>query len=957
MKHPDLFARIALLTLAITLCLDAAATPFVVEDMPADLDGVAHPWSDARKPVGVDFNGDGEASWYAGGNRIAHPKTPTPLDPLRYGTAALPTISLPACPSCTPRGVAFSVADLNSDGIPDIARIVEWVGQTGAYTLQVYLGSNTNAFTLGDRRDWTDSNGNALGIHTYQTRVADFDNDGDADIGILSTYQFLATVNDVHVDRGNLRIRWNNLGAFATETTIQSQHFSDYSQLTVADFDGDTDVDILVNFQTTWNGTDSYTAASRFFTNQGTGVFTATTDTSFDVNFFHEPQFFADLDRDGWPELVTASLNLFLRKYHPNTGWSGYTQYGVVESGVNRTAAVAADMNEDGILDIVTVEGPAVAQRRDLVLHQTGLAGSSQAKQTITSFASNITQIGTGDARGDADSDLLVRLENGSFKFVRNTSQRMSTRYTSMVQATALTGLTRIEAGDTDRDGIFDLLALKPLASGSHMEMLKGNGVSGFAAPIFKILANTPSDFSLGDFNNDSRLDYAYVVPNAGAVRTVIQNDSGFFSWGDTKIADFAGASTIATGNVLNDDEYDDLFVGSNSNGALLALRNAGTSWSDSNPRTSFGILPKTVTVLPDYVGVADSPISCGSDGVSFQMQAYTASFGWGRTAQLAQVQDVGQTGTCATANMDSDRALEMVFMTGTGGLAWWNPTDTPASPYTVFDPAPPAAINGYATTDWNRDGLDDLLIASDTGVFLYTREGLDDHWVRRQISTPAARDVIAIDINRDSYPDAAFTTDQGVGLSFNVSNIVAPGDLTYPDGLPVLMSPGQSAIAFAREIQNPGRFDEDASVAITKATVFFNKVAYSGNEWTPGVAMTRAEVEQAVASVAILMDGMLIGTAGSAAVASDGSLQINYSQALGNLVAIPAAGSKALELRVTLKPTAGSASYTEFMLSSGTATANVISGNTVTSRSGLVQTDPFSVIRINSNLFANGFE
>lgn len=957
MKHPDLFARITLLTLAITLCLDAAATPFVVEDMPADLDGVVHPWSDARKPVGVDFNGDGEASWYAGGNRIAHPKTPTPLDPLRYGTAALPAISLPACPSCTPRGVAFSVADFNSDGIPDIARIVEWVGQTGDYTLQVYLGSNTNAFTLGDRRDWTDSNGNTLGTHTYQTRVADFDNDGDADIGILSTYQFLATVNDVHIDRGNLRIRWNNLGAFATETTIQSQHFSDYSQLTVADFDGDTDVDILVNFQTTWNGTESYTAASRFFTNQGTGVFTATTDSSFDVNFFHEPQFFADLDRNGWPELVTASANLFLRKYHPDTGWSGYAQYGVVESGVNRTAAVAADMNEDGILDIVTVEGPAVAQRRDLVLHQTGFAGSSQSKQTITSFTSNITQIGTGDARGDADSDLLIRLENGSFKFVRNTAQRLEARFGASTQATALAGLTRIEAGDTDRDGIEDLLALKPLASGSHMEMLKGNGVSGFAAPIFKILANTPSDFSIGDFNNDSRMDYAYVVPNAGAVRTVIQNDSGFFSWTDSKIADFAGASTIATGNVLNDDEYDDLFAGSNTDGALMALRNSGTTWSTSNPRTSSGILPSTVTVLPDYLGLADSPLACGSDGLSYQMHGYTVSIGWGQTAQLVQVQDIGQTGKCATANLDTDRALEVLFMTGTGGLAWWNPTNTPASPYTVIDQSPSAAINGYAITDWTRDGLEDVLTATDTGVYLYSREGLDDHWSRRRLSTAAANDVTALDINRDSLPDAAYTTSTGVSISLNVSAIAEAGDVNYPGGLPVVMSAGQSAIAFDGEILNPGRFDEDASIAITRSTVYFKKVVYTGDVWSPGAAMTRAEVEQAVASVSILMDGLVIGTAGTAAVAGDGSLQINYSQALGNLVPIAAASNKKLEVRVTLKPTAGSASYTEFMVVGGGNVASVISGSTVTSRTSQVGPAPYNLVRINPNLFANGFE
>lgn len=942
----------------------ARAEPFVVEDMPEDLDGTAYAWSDARKPIAADFNGDGQASWYAGGNRIAHPKLPTPLDPLRFGTAALPGISLNVCPSCTAVGNAFAVADFNSDGRPDIARIVEWAGHTGAYTLQIYLGNGSDGFTLGDRRDWTDSIGNSLGHHAYQLRAADLDSDGDSDLAILSVYQYTDYEADPHINRGNLKVRWNSLGAFATESTIQSLQFDDQSRLVVGDFDRDTDVDMLVNFQTTWNGTQSYTAASRLFTNQGGGNFTGSTDSSFDVQFFHEPMSFADFNRNGQPQFLTFSGNLAIREYTPGTGWAGFQSYGAVEgsgatyaSPLRSLALAVGDLDENGTPDVVTAEGPTVGDPRNLVLHRTGFAGSSASTQVLASFASTIRQIGIGDARGDADLDLLVRLANGSFKFLRNTAPRRISVFNVPTQTNALTGLTRLETGDVNRDGIADLLALKPAQSGSHMEQALGNGVYGFGAAEFKILANTPSDFAVGDFNNDDRLDYAYVVPNLGAVRTVIQNDSSFFGWTDSKIADFAGASTIAAGRVVNADEYLDLFAGSNTNGALLALRNTGTAWSTSNPRTAHGIMPATVAILPNYLGIADSPIACGADGLSYQMQAYTVSLGWGQTAGLTSVQSVGQTGICEPVNLDNDSAMEIVFMEGTGKLVWWNPTSTTPSPTSVIDNSPPSVINGIADTDWNRDGLRDLLVAADSGLYLYTREGSTETWMRRTITLAAAKDVVAIDANRDSLPDAAFTTAQGISVVRNLSEIAEALDVNYPNGLPAVLSPGQSAISHTTEIANPGRFEEDASIAVTGAKVFFKKVVYAGPVWSPGAAMTKSEVEQAVASVAILMDGQTIGNTGTAAVAGDGSLQINFVPGLSAVVKIAPDSLKNLEYRVTLKSTAGAAAYTEFMLVSGDITTSVVDGNTPTSITSLIETSPYNLIRINPNLFSHGFE
>jgi hypothetical protein len=45
----------------------------------------------------------------------------------------------------------------------------------------------------------------------------------------------------------------------------------------------------------------------------------------------------------------------------------------------------------------------------------------------------------------------------------------------------------------------------------------------------------------------------------------------------------------------------------------------------------------------------------CTSDGLSFQAQAYSLTFGWSQSAQLTQVQQAPQSGVCGTANLDND--------------------------------------------------------------------------------------------------------------------------------------------------------------------------------------------------------------------------------------------------------------------------------------------------------------
>lgn len=954
------------LMLALAVTQSAIAEPFVVEDMPVEMDSGIHPWTQARSPVAADFNGDGQMSWYAGGNRVAHPKEPTPFDPLRFATRALPSITLSTCPNCVPNHLAFAVADFDRDGVQDIARISDWTAQSITHTLQIFDGTGADNFTLGDRRDYDEAIGNTLGENFVQMRAGDFDRDGDPDLAILTTYQNRA-VTPIEIDRGSLRIRWNNNGAFDSQTVLYPDRLRVHARLLTGDIDSDGDIDIVVNCETLY-ATNGETRFTQYWYNQGDGSYVREFDSQLEDNPLSEPLLFVDIDRNSRPEWVGIMTDRIRRAgFVQGFGFINPVDYSASLPlsrffpgfGAQVLPAAIADFDEDGRLDIATAQGTVAGEPNTLILLKTQANHTAAAPEVIATFNASIVSIGAGDARGDADQDMLVRLEGGAFKLVRNTAQRLGVDRINSPIAT-MTDLTRIEAADSDRDGDQDLFVLRPRSSNSHLQQFLGNGNGGFSEGEFKILSNTPSDFVMADFNLDNRIDYAYTAPNLNAVRLVTQSDGSFFTWPDSLLRSYAGAANIHTGQVLIYDSRPDLFVSSNTTGGILALRNGNAGWSDSTPRLSSPTMPSALVMLPRYGILSDSPATCTSDGLSFQAQAYSLTFGWSQSAQLTQVQQAPQSGVCGTANLDNDAEMELIFIDGLGRLASWNPTNMPASPYSVISADVSGSVRALKPVDWNRDGLMDVLMATDQGLDLYARQGPTDAWQRMNLGNIAIpRDVVVIDLNRDNRPDAAYTTDSGVAASLNLSKIGEIGELRYPNGSELAVAPGQSAITAEREIINPGRANEDAAIAITSAEVFFKKAIRNGNVWNVGANMTPAEVAQAVASVSILVDGMVLGTASTNLVAANGTLLVNYNAVLGTLVPITAANSKYLQIRVTLKPTAAAAGYTEFFLINDLTTARVVKADGPTGKSDVVRAFTSPVIRIQSPdmLFSNGFE
>ena len=946
------------------------AEPFVIEAMPVGFDGSQllveagerAPVAQANAPVAVDFDGDGQPSWYAGGTVVAHPRTPTVLNPDRYQIAALPTITLPVCPSCTVQPLAFAVADVNRDGRPDIIRVNQWNGHSFYYTFQAFLGNGDNTFSLGWRNDFEHNPGYASGPRHFQLALADLDRDGDPDLVVHSTFTFTNWDANPNHDEGSLVIRWNQNGSFDNSAALQSRDLGQWSRLQVVDLDRDGDVEITADWSTTWTADDTYTFTNHIFDNNGSGAFTTLSDAEVFSAFG-----FPDANRDGWPDYVFRGYSagcgsdICLRLNDGSGVFNGsWHAYSSLANGDAPEAYAFADMDEDGRPDFITAEGIASGDATRLTLHRFQTSTSVGPAETLATMSSNIVQIGTGDARGDADVDLLIRLADGSFRLVRNTAQRLSVRAADSVAALTVAAATRLATFDGNRDGIDDLFALQP--GGPRIHRALGNGSGGFAAGELKTLAGAGSDFAWGDFDRDGRTDLAYVVPASGDVHLLRQTNPLFAIWNDTTIANYPGAAQVEAGQGALLDGTLDLAVASNSSGGLRWLRNIGgaISWSAVTPRTGFAVMPTDLVLIPGFAGLGDTAVTCGDGASTFSIDGYSNVLGWYRSISLAGGIIDPMPGICFAANLDLDVVRELVFESPGHELWFWDPNASGSGPFMVLDAAPQGVIQAFAVVDWNRDGLNDLLVGTSAGLYVYAREGMAESWQRHRLQRDiSVLGVAVLDADRDSLPDAALLASSGVRWVRNLSQIVQASAPAVPPPNPLAIAPNAYGDAIDIAITNPGRENEDASIAVTGTRVVFRHAVDNAGNWGMGAAMTPADVQQAVASVALLVDGSPVGLAYANEVAADGSLQVDYSPSEGGAVPITADQTRSMKLRVTLKPSADSASFGSFFIShpDWTGTARVLNGSAPNGRIGTFGFVTSNRIVIDSSLFEDGFE
>jgi VCBS repeat protein/EGF domain-containing protein/FG-GAP repeat protein/growth factor-like EGF protein len=352
----------------------------------------------------------------------------------------------------------------------------------------------------------------------------------------------------------------------------------------VADVNGDGKLDILVANAESGSATTPSGSLSVY---RGNGNATVQAE----VNYAGAPLssnavVAADVDGDGWLDAVTVDGQTNLPAVEGNL--SVYRNRGPSAPGTFAAPTsfstgapgslhlCAGDFDGDGAIDIATT---SVITNQVSVLRNAG-AGAFNAPVLITISATGGVQstIACRDLSGDGRPDIVVT-SPGSAHLSVLLNQGNGSFAAPVSYPNAISGLTAgIAFGDADGDGKLDIFANG--AAGAYLFFFKGNGNGTFANGLQSAtgasqVANSALGVVTGDFNGDGKLDaYILVTAASGGVRPMTGvGDGTFTAAAIVPTGASPGLNAIAVAD-LDVDGYSDLILTNRGSATLTVVPN-----------------------------------------------------------------------------------------------------------------------------------------------------------------------------------------------------------------------------------------------------------------------------------------------------------------------------------------------------------------------------------------------
>ena len=235
-----------------------------------------------------------------------------------------------------------------------------------------------------------------------------------------------------------------------------------------------------------------------------------------------------DLDLDGHLDLVAPSSTADELLLALGNGDGSFTKLPVLALDQSTQSPAAADMNGDGLPDLVV---PLDSGTRVYLGNGDGTFGPALIGPAVSSRRTAVTDV---DLDGDLDvvllnqfTNLVIQLNDGAGNLTSGTT------------IAAVGNLYDLALGDLDGDGIGDLLGfrrqttvLKEESANSVLVFL-GNGAGGFAAPVtYAAGLNGAREthlpqarMAIGDVDGDGALDV--VVPHTGRAAITLLRGRG----------------------------------------------------------------------------------------------------------------------------------------------------------------------------------------------------------------------------------------------------------------------------------------------------------------------------------------------------------------------------------------------------------------------------------------------
>jgi len=532
-------------------------------------------------------------------------------------------------------------------------------------------------------------------------------------------------------------------------------------------------------------------------------LFSQTSFTAEDIDKSHygiDAVFAADMDNDGDMDIVTASYSDFTITWHENDGAADptWTAADIATSANGAESVFAADMDNDGDMDIVSAssnDGTIAWYEND------GAADPTWTAADIATSADGANSVFAADMDNDGDMDIVSSSKNDDTIAWYENDGAADPSFTAADITTSADGANSVFVADMDNDGDMDIVSANhgPSFSGDDdaIAWYENDGAadpSWTAADITTNVMDWPRSVFVADFDNDGDMDIVSAFDDNTYNKLVwLENDGAADpSWMLSEISTNVGPEQVFAADMDNDGDIDILGT-SYSAGAI--------SWYENN-------LPPTKT------------------------QTYTAA-------------DIATSATEAisvfAADMDGDGDMDIVSASVDDNTIAWYENDGAADPsFTAADIATSAegAYSVFAA-DMDGDGDIDIVSASyaDDTIAWYENDGAENPtFTAADIATNAsgAASVFAADMDNDGDMDIVSASFGDHTIAWYENDGVANPSFTAAD---IATNATGAASVFAADMDGDGDMD------IISASDEDDTIAWYENDGAENPTFTAADI------------------------------------------------------------------------------------------------------------------